>query len=369
MRFKKKAQGVSAGTQFQLGQYQNSEEELIGGMSLKLNGSLAASRGKFARNVIQGIEGNQGPYRLNGANNETFIIVLSGTERVFIDGLLLQRGQEFDYTINYNTAEVIFTANRLITKDKRITIEFQYSDKNYARFINYGGAELSGEKLQLSLDFYNEFDSKNQPLQLNLDDEDRFLLSTIGDDLNAALIPSIDSVAFDNDYVLYALVDSLGYDSVLVYSTNPDSARYQVAFSSVGANNGDYQLDDFTANGRVYQWIAPDTSISGEIIPQGSYAPIIQLVTPKKQQLISAEAKYRFSEGLLAGIELAASNYDENTFSKLDDQNNVGAATRAWVEHLVPLQKTAENPWQLDSRLEGELIQSRFKPIERELFY
>ncbi len=364
MRYFKRTQGGSVSTSFGMGSYEiPGTGEVIPAAKMKVSASAAVSKGKFARNVIQGIEGNQGPYRLQGADNETFIIILAGTERVYIDGQLLTRGQENDYIIDYNTAEVVFTPNRLITKDKRITIEFQYSDKNYARSLLQFSNEFEKDKLKLRLHLYSEQDSKNQPLQQDLTPEDKEVLSNVGDSLQFAIVPSIQQVEFSNDQILYAMVDSLGYDSVFVYSTAPDSAIYQLSFSNVGSGNGDYLQTDFTATGRVFEWVAPDT-INNVIVRRGDYEPVIVLIAPKKQQMFVLGADYDFSDRTRAGVEIAYSDKDINTFSRLDGSNDQGYAIRTTLENNTPIQQK-ENPWTLGTSVVFETVEKNFNRIER----
>ena len=105
--------------------------ESLGKVEIDFMGGVA--RGKFARNNLAVSEGNQGPYKLRGNNGETFIIILAGSERVFVNSQLMVRGLDQDYIIDYNLGEIIFTPKRLITKDLRVSVEFNYSERNFLR--------------------------------------------------------------------------------------------------------------------------------------------------------------------------------------------------------------------------------------------
>ena len=302
--------------------------------------SGAVAKGKSNRMEFNGTEGNQGPYRLIGANNEYFIIVLAGTERVFIDGILLTRGQDNDYVVDYNLGELTFTSNQPINKDKRIIIEFEYSDRNYARFLFTNNTSIRTEKSVFWLNMFSEGDSKNQSFDQQLRAEDKLLLSQIGDNILNALIPGFDSVGFSNEEIRYMMVDTLFegilYDSVFIYSTDENLAHYLIRFAFTGQGNGNYRKSISSANGRVFEWVAP---ING--MPQGDYMPMRLIVTPKKKQMISIGGITDISEKTILSFDIALSNNDLNTFSELDAEDNMGAAIR--IELSQQIIKTEKN--------------------------
>ena len=359
LRFNKRLQG---------GRYESLIFPVSGDSSkqIKSDVSGAVSRGKFARQTIQGIEGNQGPYRLTGSEGERFVVVLSGTERIYLDGRLLVRGQENDYIINYNTAELTFTAKVPITKDRRIVAEYQYSDRNYARSLIYAGSEYTSEKLDLNVGIYSEQDSKNQPLQQDLTDAQKNVLRTIGDSLDQAVASSVDTIPFSENQILYKLVDTTYYDPVrddtfsqagiLVFSSDPELANQQATFSEVGPGQGNYVAKERLAFGTVYQWTPP---IGG--LPQGDHEPVVLLVTPKQRQMVQAAATYRINENIEASVEWAGSQNDINTFSTADKSDDLGMATKVHVAGVQPISSN----WRAIAEVDYEFVQEEFGQIER----
>lgn len=331
--------------------------------STLVSGSIA--KGKFTRNILEPQEGNQGPYRLQGANNEFFFVVLANTERVYMDGELLQRGEDQDYVINYNTAEIAFTPKRMITKDKRIQVEFEYSDRNYLNANLYASNETKiGEKLKVRIGAFSNSDAKSSPINQSLDSDQKNFLDSLGDNINQAFYPiaSVDSFAMGK--ILYKRIDTvynngISRDSIYVFSTNPDSARYSLSFIDVGQGLGNYIPDLNGANGKVYRWVAP---VNG--VRQGNFEPAVYLVTPKRQQVVTLGADYAFAENTLLTTELAMSNYDVNSFSTRDKQNDKGFAGKLNLKRTTKV-GAAEKGRKLTMEMGYEFVEALFKPLER----
>jgi hypothetical protein len=329
--------------------------------SLVTSGAIA--KGKFTRNIFQGQEGNQGPYRLVGANNELYFVILAGTERVFIDGKQMQRGEDQDYVINYNTAEISFTPKQLITKDKRIQVEFEYADRNYLNSLFYVGNQIQfSNKLKLNLAWYSNADAKNSPINQTLDRDQKQFLSEIGDSIHKAFYPVAIRDSFSVTKILYVKVDTISNGQsypVYRYQDYYDTAMYSLSFTEVGQGRGNYIPSFNAANGKVYQWVAP---VNG--VPQGNFEPVAILVTPKKRRMITAGVEYNLSKYSLVKAEAGFSTDDINTFSSKDKGNDNGQGYKFQVrdDRSIHLGKTK---MQLQTAAGYEYVSETFKPLER----
>lgn len=312
----------------------------------KSSSSASISKGTYHRFKIQGIENNQGPYRLYGIYNEMFIIILSGSEKVFLNGKSLVRGSEFDYTIDYNKAEIQFNNTVLITKDSRIEVEFEYSEQNYVRFNFFSNNEFSNAKASYGFNFYSEKDSKTQTINQELSENEKKLLSEIGNNIENAYIENAEKIDFDDNYIFYkksdTIVNNQYFFPIYVYTIDYDTASYKLGFTFVGQNKGNYQRENSIINGKIYKWVAPINNM-----PQGDYEPIKMLITPKQKQMLSFWAKNYFGKKLSSNIEIALSNNDLNTFSNFGNSNTKGSAFS--VNLNFPSEKYLVKMKQLDS--------------------
>jgi hypothetical protein len=303
----------------------------IEGSKAKTTVGISVAKGRFASVVIQAIEGLSGPYRIPGPNNEWFILILANSERIFLDGRQLDRGFDNDYVIDYNSSELTFTNKILITEFSRIRVDYEFSDQNYSRSIAVGTHNQTVGKLNFSVNAYSEKDNRNKPLLFDLANDDKLFLSSIGDSLDLAVASTVDSVGFSNDQILYRRLTIINDDgnNQLIYehSNNPDSAHFRVTFSDVGQGMGDYVSVQSNANGRVYRWISPILGIS-----QGRYAPEIVLPTPNKKQMVALAAEYAVNDYESVFAEMAFSDKDENLYSDLNDDDNIGYALKGGVK-------------------------------------
>ncbi len=316
----------------------------------KIGASGAIVRGKFSVHNFVGIEGNQGPYKIFGASGESAIVMIEGSDKVFVNGILLKRGETNDYTIDYNLSEIRFNTQYPITNDMRVRIEFQYADRNYTRFITYDKAAYTSDKFSLRGYFYSENDAKNQPIQQNITDEQKQLLAEAGNDQTKMVVPSAYEDVFTPNRIQYKKVIQ-GQQEYFEYTTDENATVYSVTFTRVGTNLGDYEVDTVTAIGTVYKYV-------GENL--GSFAPETRIFAPNKLQIAVVNSSYSPSERTAFDAEVAFSNNDPNLFSRIDDQENKKMAAKVgW--HQVLMDKS----WKVTSAVKYKFIQDNFRTVQR----
>ena len=314
--------------------------------------ALASSRGEYFTNKFFGEENKQGPYRLRGKNGETNIMILPGTERVWVDGEKMQRGSNNDYTIDYNRGTIQFTPKRLITSDSRITVDFEYSVDNYKRDFYSGNlvTNFLNGKAELKAWGIFERDNRSHPSSFTLSSEDEYILSQAGNDRLSA---SKDGATFvgkgEGDY-------DLAYDS----SKNPyyqyagsDSGSYKVSFSWVGEKKGSYQYK----GGGAYQYVYPGN---------GDFLPLMLLPLPESHSLFDLSLSFFPIDALKTQIEWAKSKKDKNTFSEMGDEHIWGdAVSLKSVYQNTDFHFLKPNFHRLELKGEYRLLKRDFAPFGR----
>ncbi len=323
--------------------------------SLKTKISTAIAKGKYKKIEIKAVEGNQGPYLLSLTDKQNYIIILSGSEKIYIDGKQINRGGENDYIINYNTGEITFTNKQIITSNNRIIAEFEYSERKYSKIKLHNSNVVETKNAKFWLNTIYEHDSK-QNSYIEQSDSDKQLLSAIGDSLHLAFVNKADKVEYTNTKVLYNLndtiVNSIIYDTVFIVATNNKNEVYELSFSYVGSNNGNYVLNNNNIYGRVYKWVAPQNGIS-----QGDYEPIAKLYAPEKKQMFTIGTEFNLSDKTKGFFEFALSNYDINTYSTKNSSDNVAYSLKT---NLIKIFSSDTNKLFIKSELDYTYISNNF---------
>ena len=287
--------------------------------------SASATRGRFRSQDVVALEGVQGPYRLQGVAGEAFVVVVPGSERVYLDGRLQQRGAGADYTVDYGTGEITFTSARLITAERRITVDFEYTAGGFTRTLLATGVDLglgdaADPRARLGVRVFREADALGSGAELGLSPDDLDRIRAAGD--ADVLVSGAQRVPFDpaSPFVLYA-VDQVVEDGqpvdVFVPATPGDAEVFRVRFTTVGQGRGDYRRAGTARNGVQYQYVGPG---------QGDAIPFRLLPRPASRTLLDVTGSVDVVPGLAAFAEVARSVDDANALSPVGDQDDGAGA-------------------------------------------
>jgi hypothetical protein len=328
-------------------------DKLKKGRTVDTKAAVAVSKGKFARQIISAIEGNQGPYRLQGANGERFVIIVASTEKIYLDGNLAKRGLENEYVIDYNQGTLTFTPKVLVKRELRIVAEFEYNDQNYVRTMYASDATLTFPRGRVYFNLYGEQDSRGSGAQGNLRASDKALFTSSGDAVEGVLANGVDTIpVFDKDKILYRQVIDAQGNTHFEFSQNKDSAKYALRFVEIYDGKGEYILKQSAANGRVYEYVG---------VGKGNFSVGTKLNTPKLLQLYTFGTDYQLFKKKNATLkaEIALSNRDNNRFSSKDDADNFGtAAFLSYQQNYVWKKK-----WKMGFNANYEGSQARFQAL------
>lgn len=282
---------------------------------LRVSAGAAISRGQFHAIDLDIKEGVQGPYRLLGAAGERFILVLPGTERVYLDGVLMERGADGDYVMDYALGELTFTARHLMGPDRRVRLEYEYTTNRYTRTLSFTEAEIGiGTKpdkpwARLIVGGIREADGSAFVDEQGLTAQDSATVAQSTD--GSVRIDGATRVVYDPEALFTHYTRSEQADGSLVYTEYVGAASetvevYRVPFTFVGEDQGDYRRVPSQSGGIAYEWVGP---------ANGSYIAARTLPVPSRKMLGEVRLHLLGIPGFTLEAGVAGSSRDRNRLS------------------------------------------------------
>ncbi len=323
--------------------------------NMSLYAGTAAARGKFASVTIIPKESVWGPYRIPGPDGEWAIMVLSGSEKVYLDGVLLQRGSSLGYNIDYNMGEITFGAQVTITRFSRIRVEYQAFTQSYRRTIQEAGLTYRlTPGLEISIHRFSESDDPQKPLLFTPGKGIEQVLSYSGSQTGQGYISSIKpSGEYKTGEIQYRKTITLSGDTALEHVSSPTTEQLFTA-TFLQVNQGDYEQGPLLAQGYVFVY-------KGKGL--GHYLPVQQIATPMRKSLNTIQTKWQPTSGQSITTEVAFQNNAVNLFSDVENKANALFVGYQW-------QKKVSTNWTLQTDLgarhnsEGFIGIDRFRALE-----
>lgn len=275
-----------------------------------------APQGRRIEVEIRGREGVQGPYELLSGLRLDQSFIVAGSERVWVDGELVVRGETNDYTIDYIRGTIRFTPRLPVSPDRRIAVDFETSATGYRR--NVAGARVDSLQVgpvRLGFALLREADDPDRPRDRSLEEDELALLAVAGDDPQLARSSGVRATApGEGDYVERFTGTGVRYFE----AADSSGGDFDVDFLFVGVGNGEYELEGVTAEG-VLRFRFVDAGA-------GDYTVGRLLPLPDLTDVMVAKLDWGDSLRGEVSAELDLSSYDRNRLSEIDDGDNDGAA-------------------------------------------
>lgn len=251
----------------------------------EIKASVAGQKGKYTEKTFYCSENIQGPYALTEEVLLIEYIITPESDRIYGNGILLKRGEDADYTINYQTGEIYFTDNFIVDESTLIYAQFQTYEQSSSMTGYYGG--FSTPDSIVNILFIRE--------EQNIADKnEQAFFAAIGSDSSAVFLSTVEYVGEGNGNYLMN-------DSILVFAGN-GAGDYTASFYYVGMGNGDYLYSPAV---KGYVFAGKDN---------GNYMPGRYVDLPYESNYLSADLYYPIGK-LYMDLSTGGGFYKANRYS------------------------------------------------------